>query len=91
MSTSALLRLQSHLRRAQRDYAKAERALIKAALVGCMRNDQPGTDWREASSSGRVVDLSHETANLRYARNEITMIEAEIRRVSRQRARGGAR
>ena len=76
LSTSAKLRLQSALRRVKRDYAKAERALIKAALVGCVGR----TASAEASASGRIVDVSYEVSQLRFARNEITMIERELRR-----------
>lgn len=76
MTKSETLRLQSHLRRVKRDYAKAERALIKAALVGCIGRNAKG----DPADSGRVVDLTQEVANLRYARNEITMIERELRR-----------
>lgn len=77
-------RLRRHLSAMQRAYARAEKALIKAALVGCLRRDPTYKDQREAGSSGRRVDLTWEVEQLRFARNELSMIEDHIRRSAKR-------
>ena len=83
-----LQRAAKHVAAMQRLYDKAERALISAALVGCVRRDPTVADQREASSSGRDVDVSHEVADLRWERNALTDAERELAKAKRKGGRG---
>ena len=62
----------------RRKYERAERRLIKAALVGCLGKD------REASSSARPVDVRAEVSTLRWWRNELTVAENTLRGLRRR-------
>ena len=68
------------LARCQRAYDRAERRLIRAALVGCVRPDPTMTDQDEASSSGRIVDVAPEVRELREHRNYVTWAERDLAR-----------
>lgn len=72
---------------ALREYAKAEKRLIRAALAGCIRRDPREPDRREASSSGRAIDLRSETSDLRFCRNHLTWAERDLKRAAMARRR----
>lgn len=69
----------------QHQYHRAEKALIRKALVGCLGRDPSMSNQSEASSSGRHVDLRREVGALRFARNEITNAERDLRTYLRKR------
>lgn len=79
----ARARARKFLAAMQREYARAEKRLIAAALVGCLRPDPNEPNRSEASSSGRSVDVSREVNRLRWDRNHVTMAERDLRYVER--------
>lgn len=75
----------------ERAYARAERALIRAALVGCVRRDPTEPNANNASASSRRVDVSAEVEQLRWDRNHLTWAERDMRAIERAAKRKGGR